>query len=161
MANYKRRRITTAAAPRHSVRMYGKHSGDVAHRDLALIFIYLFIFIRPKQHTQTCVNAKPNVSPPGCTTSRLLIVNWSIKWFACVQRILYANAVRRMSPELTSLDKANKNWLPRQRPLRDRKNNFRLMLTPPRHWATARVGASQNNHNSLFPAADWNRKVFS
>ena len=33
-----------------------------------------------------------------------------------------------MSPELSSADKANKNWLPRQRPVRDRKANFRLII---------------------------------
>jgi len=35
-----------------------------------------------------------------------------------------------MSPELNSdcVDKANKNWLPRQRPLKDRKTNFRLIM---------------------------------
>jgi len=33
-----------------------------------------------------------------------------------------------MSPERSSVDKANKNWLPWQRHLRDRKKNFRLIV---------------------------------
>jgi len=31
--------------------------------------------------------SKPGCSPPGCTPRRLLIiVDWSVSWFACVQR---------------------------------------------------------------------------
>jgi len=33
-----------------------------------------------------------------------------------------------MSPELSSVDKASKNWLPRKRPLPDRKTNFRSFI---------------------------------
>jgi len=33
-----------------------------------------------------------------------------------------------MSPELSSVDKTNKNWLPRQRTLRDRKTNTAIVL---------------------------------
>jgi len=33
-----------------------------------------------------------------------------------------------MSPETTFVDKANKNWLPQQRPMTDRKTNFRLTI---------------------------------
>ena len=38
-----------------------------------------------------------------------------------------ANAIYRMSPKLPSMDKANKIWLPWQRPLPDRKTNFKLI----------------------------------
>ena len=34
----------------------------------------------------------------------------------------------RMSPELNCVDKANKNWLLWQRPLKDQKTNFRLII---------------------------------
>ena len=40
----------------------------------------------------------------------------------------YADAIYRMSPELSSVDKASKNWLPRKRPLPDRKTNFRSFI---------------------------------
>jgi len=33
-----------------------------------------------------------------------------------------------MSPELSSVDRASKNWLPRKRPLPDRKTNFRSFI---------------------------------
>jgi len=33
-----------------------------------------------------------------------------------------------MSPETSFVDKANKNWLPQQRPMTDRKTNFRLTI---------------------------------
>ena len=34
----------------------------------------------------------------------------------------------RMSLEINSVDRSNKNWLPWRRPLRDRKTNFRLII---------------------------------
>jgi len=40
----------------------------------------------------------------------------------------YATAIYLMSPELNSVHKTNKNWLPRQRPLRDRKTNFIVIV---------------------------------
>jgi len=45
-----------------------------------------------------------------------------------------AIAIHQMSPELSSVDKlssadkANNNWLPWQRALRDQKTNFRLII---------------------------------
>ena len=67
--------------------------------------------------------AKPDVSPPGCATSRLRSANQ-------LSFLPYANATYRTSPELNfnSVDKANKNWLPRQRALKDQKTNFRLII---------------------------------
>ena len=44
-----------------------------------------------------------------------------------------------MSPELNSVDKAYKNLLPQQRPLRDQKTNFRLII----------YGHSSTNHENL------------
>ena len=46
-------------------------------------------------------------SPPGYATIRLRPANQ-------LHFLLYANAVWRISPELSSVDQANKNWLPRQ-----------------------------------------------
>jgi len=46
----------------------------------------------------TRFTAKPNASPPGCAASRL-----------------------RPATPISSVDKANKNWLPWQRTLRDQK----------------------------------------
>jgi len=40
----------------------------------------------------------------------------------------YTNATYRMSLKISSMDKTYKNWLPWQRPLRDRKTNFRLII---------------------------------
>jgi len=45
---------------------------------------------------------KPNVSPPGCATSRLRPTN-QLHFLPC------ANVIHRMPPELSSVDKANKN----------------------------------------------------
>jgi len=61
---------------------------------------------------KTRCRAKPNVSPPGCATIR-----------PCSTNTIY-----RMSPELSSVDKTNKNWLPWQCLLRDRRTNFRLII---------------------------------
>ena len=64
----------------------------------------------------------PTFSPPGCATSRLRPANQ-------FHVLPYANAIYRMSPELSSMDKANRNWLPQQHPLSERKKtNFRLII---------------------------------
>ena len=55
----------------------------------------------------TRCGAKPSISPPGCAASRL--------------------AAFSESP-FSSVDKTNKKWLPWQRPLTDRKNNFRSFI---------------------------------
>jgi len=57
---------------------------------------------------------KPTFSPPGYATSRLRPENQ-------LHFLQHTNAIYRMSPELNSVDKANKKWLPRQRSLRDPK----------------------------------------
>jgi len=45
-------------------------------------------------------------SPPGYSPSRLLIlVNWSVSWFACVRRITYP-VCRRPAPQLHFLSQA-------------------------------------------------------
>jgi len=62
------------------------------------------------------------ISPPGCATSRPRPANQ-------LQFLPYANAIYRMSPELSSVDKSDNNWLPWQRPSRDRKKtNFSLII---------------------------------
>ena len=39
------------------------------------------------ENTKASCKAKRECSPPGCAPRRLLIVvNWSVNWFACVQR---------------------------------------------------------------------------
>jgi len=61
--------------------------------------------------TETRCKAKPGCSPPGYPPSRLLIIaNWSLNWFACVQRStctpcrtppssdLYANPILWIGP---------------------------------------------------------------
>jgi len=48
------------------------------------------------------VDVGQSVSPPGCATSRL-------RPATSVDLLPYANAIYRMSPELSSMDKANKN----------------------------------------------------
>jgi len=63
--------------------------------------------------------AKPVGSPPGYPN-----VNWSVYWFACVQRITSTScrtppSTERHANPIPEADKTNKNWLPRQRPLRD------------------------------------------
>ena len=48
---------------------------------------------------------------------------------ACVQRVICTSyAIYQMSPERNSVDNANKNWSPRQRPFRHWKTNFRSIV---------------------------------
>ena len=70
-----------------------------------------------------CATSPPGcaTSPPGCATSRLRPANQ-------FHVLPYANAIYRMSPELSSMDKANRNWLPQQHLLSERKTNFRLII---------------------------------
>ena len=75
-------------------------------------------------------------SPPGYPPSRLLIiVNWSVNWFACIQRSTCTFS--RTSPSCKShanpflwigLGFHPQNWLPQQRTLKDRKANFRSFM---------------------------------
>ena len=65
----------------------------------------------------------------------LLIVNWSVNWFVCVQRRTCTSWSTPPSTERHAnpipwmeADKTNKNWLPRQRPLGDRITNFRSFI---------------------------------
>jgi len=57
---------------------------------------------------------------PGFPPSHLLIiVNWSVNSFDCV--VLLTSNECHANPILwTEANKTNKNWLPQQRPLRDR-----------------------------------------
>jgi len=74
---------------------------------------------------------KPDCSPPGYPHSRLLvIVSWSVNWFACVHPSTFTSCRTPPSTEwhanpilCIEADNTNKNWLPR-RPLRDRKTDF-------------------------------------
>ena len=54
--------------------------------------------------------SSPMVAGPAAP----LTVSWSVNWFVCI--LLHANAVCKASPELSSVDKTKKNWLPWQRP---------------------------------------------
>jgi len=49
-----------------------------------------------------------------------------IQWLFCHHLANITETQTRNS--LSSLDKTNKNWLPRQRPLRDRKTNLRSFI---------------------------------
>jgi len=63
----------------------------------------------------------PTFSPPGYATSSLRSANQ-------LHFLPKANAIYRMSPELTSVGKVNENWLARRHPLTGRKTNFRLTI---------------------------------
>jgi len=67
-----------------------------------------------QKNFNTRCGAKPNVSPPGWVTSRLSPASQ-------LHFLPYANAIYRMSSELSFVDTFNKNWLPWQCPLRDQK----------------------------------------
>jgi len=78
---------------------------------------------------KTECKAKPVGSPSGYSPSRLLvIVNWSVNWFACVVRRHLANRTRTQFYGPIESDKTNKNLLPRQHPLRNKKTNFRSFI---------------------------------
>jgi len=68
--------------------------------------------------------AKPNVSPPGCATSRIL------RPVSPMQLLLpYANAIYR--PNVTGTQVCGRNqqkWLLWQRSLTNQKTNFRLII---------------------------------
>jgi len=79
--------------------------------------------------------AKPNVSPPGYATSCLRPAT-SMSYYSLrpVTHMHYFSC-RSLSPSteyhrnsVMYVDKANKNWLPLQRPLKDRKTSFRLII---------------------------------
>jgi len=60
---------------------------------------------------------KPDVSPP-----LIQVIQWLF-------RLHLANITETQTRNsLSSLDKTNKNWLPRQRPLSDRKTDFRSFI---------------------------------
>ena len=68
-----------------------------------------------------CIRGKAQVSPPTTPLA------------ACVHRLPWttltnANAICRMSPELNCVHKTDRNWLTWQRPLRDRKTNFSMII---------------------------------
>ena len=88
--------------------------------------MYTCIYEAIKRVLTNQMQGKPVCSPTGCSPSRMLItVNWSVIWFACVQRSTCTSC--RAPPDAECHAKTNKNWLPRQRPLklRDGKSNFR------------------------------------
>jgi len=66
---------------------------------------------RRRTHPRVLHYYTASSSPPGCATS-------------CLRPANQLHAVFRTSPELNFVDKANNNWLPRQRPPMDRNTNF-------------------------------------
>jgi len=58
-----------------------------------------------------------------------------------------------MPPKLSSVDKTTRNWLPRQRLLRDRKTNFKLiiysLITSTNPANLAKIGAADFEINGL------------
>jgi len=84
---------------------------------------------------QSCISYPPKfeASPRHCQPP----VNycWSVRWFACVQRSTCTSC--RTPPSTESHANpflwiwpgfGRQNWLPRQRPLRDRKPNFKSFI---------------------------------
>jgi len=81
------------------------YQGNLFSPECLFTSVTMVTLICTVSHLITRCKARRNVSPPGCATSRL-----------------------HPATPISSVDKTNKNWLPRQRPLRDRKTNFRLII---------------------------------
>ena len=69
--------------------------------------------------------AKPDVSPPCCAARQPPAC---VQRHPCITTPPRANAFCRLLPEPNCVDKTNKNWLSRQRPLRDRKIIFFTLI---------------------------------
>jgi len=67
-------------------------SGTVRRQSSSLYFLTIMLFAHRliqfhRNFKKTRCNAKPDCSPPGYPSRRLLIIaNWSVGWSACVQR---------------------------------------------------------------------------
>jgi len=72
-------------------------------------------------YLETRCSAKPNVSPPGCATGHLRLA--TPMHYYSYRTLRPSSKCHRNSVFLVK----NKNWLSWQRPLRDRKTNFRLI----------------------------------
>jgi len=82
-------------------------------------------------YLKTGCKTKPDIRPPGYATSRLrpaTAVHYYNHNDPHVLLLSYDTAIWRMSLQLSCVHKANKNWLPWQRPSRDRKTVFGLIV---------------------------------